>query len=398
MELHSHLEQIIWQEEDTRDRILGQAIRRASKWMSLSAEEAKPMVGQVGGASLHKRPVLTLKPDYVLKPLVTDHRGIREIAFYEAIRAISRNPTTQTYSTFLNGKERKKSTVNKCEELIDTFALALAIILHDSVVVESEAALKDAWKMVKREVDAIHKVAKFTAPYYGVIGQRGKTLSGHGPAMGVTEDVHLLLQDVTINYSQPCVMDLKMGTQTYEPDAPEEKRRREFGKYLEQPQFAFRIVGMRIYDPNHADADSNGFRFFQKPYGRSRKTEESIREALRIFFSAGIDKDQTNGGNAAKERIRRRAISNLLVQLRPLRRWFEGNKSLRFYASSLLIVYEGDTSKDVGNRDLASIKMIDFGRVRRESGGDPGYGQGLRTLRNMLVEILDEEDERLGVH
>jgi Inositol polyphosphate kinase len=393
--------QIDYQDHTVRERIMETAIRRASKWMSLNEQDAKPMIGQVGGVSAHKRPLLTLKPDYVLKPVQTDHRGIREIAFYEAIRTVLHNPSNHTYATFLTGKQRAKNAVMHCGELVDTVALALAIFLKDSVVAESEANLKEAWKTVKREVDALNRLAKFTAPYYGVLGQRSVSAASNIP-FGVTEDAHLLLQDLTVNYSQPCVMDLKIGAQSYEPDATEEKRIKEYSKYPEQAQFGFRIVGMRVYDRSNPDVDANGYCFIRKSYGRSLKTRESIKDALRIYLSAGIQKKPTNGDikqgeepTVLEERIRTKAISNLLVQLRQLRRWFDENKSLRFYASSLLIVYEGDTLKD---RDVVSIRMIDFGRVRRESGGDQGYIHGLRMLRNFLQDILDEEEERLGIH
>jgi Inositol polyphosphate kinase len=200
-----------------------------------------------------------------------------------------------------------------------------------------------------------------------------------------------------------------------EPDATPEKRAREYGKYPQQTQFGFRIVGMRFYDPTHPDADEKGFRYFQKPYGRSLTTRDQLLDAFRIFFSAGVEPPSPSSNVltgaksgatdsvalpepsarpilAAPRRIRTRSISNLLVQLRPLRRWFEENKSLRFYASSLLIVYEGDTTQ-AHNSDLTTIKMIDFGRVRREAGGDQGYSAGLTTLKHIFTDIWDEELE-----
>jgi hypothetical protein len=371
-----------------RERILTTAIRRASNWMSLSEDNAKPMVGQVGGVSIHKKPLLTLAPDYVLKPLLLDHRGIREIAFYEAIRILSQNPSKTVYANFLTGGKKKQSAVNRFGEVFDTLALALAIFMQDSFVVESEVALKEAWKSVKREIEEIRRLANVTAPYYGVMGQRGVSASPDCP-LGISEGAHLLLNDLTINFSKPCVMDLKMGTQTYEPDAPEEKRLRESGKYLQQEQFGFRIVGMRIYDPKHPDADTKGFRHFDKSYGRSLTTRETLLEALSLFFSAGIKQVDAQNGDA-QEKVRTRAISNMLLELRPLRRFFDENKSLRFYASSLLIVYEGDVSKE----NTASIKMIDFGRVRRDPAGDLGCSIGLRTLKHMLTDVLEEEEER----
>jgi 1D-myo-inositol-tetrakisphosphate 5-kinase/inositol-polyphosphate multikinase len=272
-------------------------------------------------------------------------------------------------------------------------------------VVESEVALKDAWISVKREIEEIRRLANFTAPYYGVTGQRGVSASPDCP-YGIAEGAHLLLNDLTINFSKPCVMDLKMGTQTYEPDAPEEKCLRESGKYLQQEQFGFRIVGMRIYDPKHADADPKGFRHFDKSYGRSLDTREALLDALRLFFSAGIKpvdlsaqsqhtntNNGTNGDANAQEKVRTRVISNMMLELRPFRRFFDENKSLRFYASSLLIVYEGDVSKE----NTASIKMIDFGRVRRDPAGDIGCNIGLRTLKHMLTDVLEEEEERQRV-
>lgn len=175
------------------------------------AQEAKPMVGQVGGIANNKKPLLTLAPDYVLKPVITDHRGIREIAFYEAIRTLTQSKhVQQAYSTFLTGRDRQTS--RRIGELFDTIAMALAIFWKDQLVLDSEVALRDAWRGLKREVDMIRQLQKFSPLYYGVMG-----LSEVDPDMpfGVTEDTHLLLQDLTVNFSKPCVMDLKMGVQSY---------------------------------------------------------------------------------------------------------------------------------------------------------------------------------------
>jgi len=223
------------------ETILTTAIKRAEKWMALSEGEAKPMVGQVGGMSVHKKPLLTLEPDYVLKPLITDHRGIREVCFYEAIRHCqSSKSADKTYHAFLTGtiaeiasslRSRNKpaapqssSTSNsiwnykKLGEYFDTLAMALAILLHDSFVLESEAALRKARRGLKRETEILAKLAKFTPPYYGVMGgQANVVLVRSALPWGdvVAEDAHLLLQDLTINFKRPCVMDLKMGDQSF---------------------------------------------------------------------------------------------------------------------------------------------------------------------------------------
>lgn len=212
------------------------------------ANEAKPMVGQVGGIATHKKPLLTLAPDYVLKPVAVDHRGIREIAFYEAIRTLMSHSkhVQHAYSTFLTGRSSSSSTSSDQQqpqairvvvgELIDTVAMALAIFCKDQFVLDSEVALRDAWRGLRAEVDMIRQLQKFSPPYYGVMGLSfpDAVVDGGGggcngvannattatTAFGVTEDAHLLLQDLTINFSKPCVMDLKMGVQSYVSSTP----------------------------------------------------------------------------------------------------------------------------------------------------------------------------------
>ena len=442
------------------------------------------MIGQVGGASVHKKPLLTLSPDYVLKPVLTDHRGIREIAFYEAMmEAVNiannhhrQHSRQQAYANFLRGatvSHRNNTTTLffRVREMLDILALAFAMVLKDDYVVASELAVEASWRTIKREVELLRTLSKFTPPYYGIVGLPSPSIE---QPFGVTPDTHLLLHDLTCNFSQPVVMDLKMGTQSFEPDAPLEKQTKEASKYAQQETFGFRIVGMRIYQPDHAQADESGYRFFGKHYGRSLESREQVKEALRIYFGAGIDStescfdetlagskesDTTNGSsqerlngtypngttngqhhkftqssdpvngtrprtyqkkNSMGVRLRAKSVSNMLVQLRLIRRWFEDhNKGLLFCASSLLWIYEGQLSCQAP--DVTTLKMIDFGRVRRSHSpaantalssagsrsnnphshhshkhlspsqvGDPGYLQGLQTLQELLIELIQE--------
>ena len=85
--------------------------------MTLSREDdaLKPLRGQVGGASVHKKPLLTLEPDYVLKPLLEDHRGVREIAFYEAMAIVgsSKADGIRAYRNFVKGSSSSNSSSNR---------------------------------------------------------------------------------------------------------------------------------------------------------------------------------------------------------------------------------------------------------------------------------------------
>ena len=92
--------------------------------------------------------------------------------------------------------------------------------------------------------------------------------------------------------------------------------------------------------------------------------------------------------------MRRDVISEVLGHLYKVRDWFMEQKQWSFYASSLLIVYEGDTSvshsngidekshtspADVGSRssDLVDVRMIDFAHAFPIDHHDDNYLFGL---------------------
>ena len=498
---------------------MNKAIRRASKWISYQLTgkdgETSVMIGQVGGVSVHKRPLLTLGPDYVMKPVQTDHRGIREIVLYEAVKCCrDKNRNNQHYAGLLTGGETSNTMNNKKSksanslkitisnpvlDLWDTLAMWMAMKMNDPIVAQHEKTINKSWKALKKEVDTLMRLSAFIPSYYGVVGQRsplsmpvgeeqahkaaqqaatanydetGNSVANTPPEFhdGLSLEAHLLLMDMTANFRKPCVMDLKMGRQTYEPDAPDEKKTREINKYPQQEQFGFRIVGMRFYDPLHPESDADGYRFFPKEYGRSLATVEDVLDALRLFLTAGcvtqqqqqqqqqqqeqeggdtqgedgekqqqtingsangsgndetlskdapsqqqdekpesnmsLDQSEVNNNNsyqkssseeekdlAEKERLRIRALSGILAHLRPICGFMDENQTLSFHASSLLIIYEGDRAAP--NPDATSVKMIDFGRVRRQSGGDPSYNHGLLKFKNLMNKIHKEEKQRL---
>ena len=79
----------------------------------------------------------------------------------------------------------------------------------------------------------------------------------YGALMGVEsvgEHQYLVLENLTHGLKQPCVLDLKMGTQAYDEEATPEKIAREQKKYPPQSVIGFRIVGMRVFRPQHAGA------------------------------------------------------------------------------------------------------------------------------------------------
>jgi 1D-myo-inositol-tetrakisphosphate 5-kinase/inositol-polyphosphate multikinase len=354
--------------------VLDMASNRAKRWMSFRVTNCSKMVGQVGGKSVHKRPLLTLEPNFVLKPVNLDHRGVREVAFYEAIQTSSSKHQRSTYCRLFGPRDLKPLPTH------DIFSSWTGRFRNTP---ERQDCCDES--IIDRETKLLHRLELFVPEYYGMV-EYVPDESKHdetGP-YGTNYNSHLLFLNLTTPFSHPCVLDLKMGTKTYETDAPNEKKDRERSKYPAQDKFGFRMVAMRIYDPHSSKSSSDGYSYFPKSFGRSLDTRDSVKQALRTFFGGtNLSKEvQTNRANA---------IKRILTQLKLIKGWFKDNDIFEFSASSILLIYEGDTqsTQDV-LPDLGTAKMIDFGRVRRKSGGDPGYLKGVRNLISLLEEILRE--------
>jgi Inositol polyphosphate kinase len=382
-----------------RDMVIQSAMKRASKWMAFQLEKSNitGMVGQLGGRDVTKAPILKLEPDYILKPVQTkEFRGLREIAFYEAIESASHGTAAKVMHS--DHSESVAPPSSWWLEYCDILAMTIAILLRDSVVAGYETALLTSWKAKERETDLLRRLSLFTASYYGVVQniripddctqQDADDTVGHPSPRH-----HILLHDVTSSFCRPCVMDLKMGTQTYEPDASWEKQTKESSKYVHQMTFGFRLVGMRKYEPNHQDSDKHGYRTWDKHYGRSLTTMEAVIDAFATFFRKPIHDDtpSVDDGNVPIGNLNTKSIMSVHSLLRSLRKRFHENKSLAFYSSSILIVYDA-----VHDSDHANLRMIDFGHVRRQKGGDPGYGHGLQTLSSILEELLQQERQSMA--
>jgi len=354
-------------DKNSMTKILNAGFNRAMKWMSLQhniepIHEARPLLTQVGGhgASLQEASegFLSLAPDYVLKPLQSANRGLREVAFYEALKM---------------AEDSKR----------DLVPLWLAIFDRGHIISEADLAQVASYRRMRKEINLLRRLSNFTASYYGVV-------SSDSNSAAPSSSSYLLLNDLTMDYSKPCVLDLKMGRQTYEPDASKTKKSNEINKYPQQLHFGFRIAGMRVYDPSNSSSDLNGFMTFSSRYGTTLHLESEVLNAFRLFFKHTQQRSNSPEKNLSQIRPRRdsseRTIQHLLYALHSIQRWFEENDMLCFKSSSLLIMYEGD----MGQNDRIDAKMIDFGHVRRDSNGDKGFLYGLKMLTNLLNLMLSK--------
>ncbi len=71
---------------------------------------------------------------------------------------------------------------------------------------------------------------RFVPKFFGV-----ETVEVNGDGQGGGGGDYLVLEDVTEGLELPNIMDIKIGSRTWGPDAPEKKRRLEDGKYKVKP-------------------------------------------------------------------------------------------------------------------------------------------------------------------
>lgn len=147
----------------------------------------------------------------------------------------------------------------------------------------------------------------------------------------------VVLQNTTHGFKKPNILDAKLGRRLWADDAPLEKRRRfdEISRLTTNGSHGFRIAGMRVYkgSDNPEELDANGFKVYDKDYGRFQVNKDNIVEEMAKFIfndRAGIDRDLGRAvAQAFLEDLRR--VEEVLAK-----------SETRMYSASLLFTFEGD--------------------------------------------------------
>ncbi|OGE52479.1 hypothetical protein PENARI_c010G01339 [Penicillium arizonense] len=222
----------------------------------------------------------------------------------------------------------------------------------------------------------------------------------------------LLLEDLTAGMNKPCVLDLKMGTRQYGIEANEKKKKSQRRKCQSttSQQLGVRLCGMQAWNVKKQE-----YIFEDKYFGRDLKSGREFQDALTRFLYDGI-----SYASVAKK------IPVILEKLALLENMIRQLDSYRLYASSLLILYDGEQqtphqgpprstgepsplkrgmSDDGHKKADVQLKIVDFANcVTGEDELPPdtpcpphsphdidrGYLRGLRTLRMYFQRIMKE--------
>jgi len=375
-------------DQNVRDTILQVASNRSRSRSSITKNDshtnnetiknASPMKHQVGGLSSTKNPILTLKPNFLLKPFQTDDRGLREVAFYEIMESIHElklgidaDADADTHTDF----NSNSNSVSKSNILATLHELLQGVLYRNGSVYKYKS--KHKYETFYPELHLLQDLSRFMVDYYGI-----------------TKDLpsYMILSDETIPFVQPCIIDLKIGTKTYEPDAKPSKKKSQMKKYPQQQLFGFRIVGMRKYQYQHTydqnqcesggEVDSPHITKMDKLGGRSLITNDNMLLAFKSFFNM-------NDSNHLTIQRKKRIVIAFLSKLQSLRHLIVDPKnSIALYASSLLLMYEGVEDEPSISDESVVLKMIDFAHVRKQSGVDEGYLHGIDNIIRIFNEII----------
>ncbi len=181
------------------------------------------------------------------------------------------------------------------------------------------------------------------------------------------------LQDLTAGMLKPSILDIKMGSKTYNRSTAAEKveRCKQKDQASTTASLGLRLSGMKKFDRQEEEYLKMG-----RDECKSLD-EEGLVEALKGFFHDGVS-------------LRQELVLDVLKRVQEIKFWFSQNEKLRFTASSLLLVYD---SSLCSGEARAVCSMIDMAHVEEivESDGesrDEGYLLGLGHLQEYLEGLL----------
>jgi inositol-polyphosphate multikinase len=297
---------------------------------SLLSEKYDDLDGLGGHGGLLRTPHGT-----ILKPIAPNRCGAWERQFYETLAAVCPSTTRDSLEMYCNRAPRRVAVAGN----------ALFVVWQRWVL----SSLR----------------------FYGV-----RTLSGL-----TGEQAYLELEDITKGMQHPCVMDVKLGTKSFDEDASPEKAAREASKWPLQSTLGFRFTGMHVQWRNCRDCEGDG-EWLQLRVGTGfgyTLTPASFVGALATFAGHRSCADEPHVQYTLHVLLR------LVSELDEILRQAKRQHAVRVYGGSLLAAYDAADPHDV------RVMVIDYGHVwpiLDTNGVDAGLITGLETLQLYVAAAL----------
>jgi 1D-myo-inositol-tetrakisphosphate 5-kinase/inositol-polyphosphate multikinase len=238
----------------------------------------------------------------------------------------------------------------------------------------------------------------------------------NGNTRKLPTDLAVVLENAAHGFVKPNILDVKLGVRLWADDAAQEKKVR-FDKITEETthkELGFRVAGMRVWQGHNAagaDIDKDGYKIYDKNYGRFTIQKHNVHEAFRNFIfteSAGIDEELG--------RLVSQAFHTEVARIQDI---LERQES-RMFSASFLFVFEGDgvalraameeasqpapatlvngdadnSSEDDGEFEtpvpkIYTVKVIDFAHAEWVPGNGPDENAltGVRSIVDILQQL-----------
>lgn len=200
---------------------------------------------------------------------------------------------------------------------------------------------------------------------------------------------HLVLQDLVAGKRNPSIIDIKIGSRTWYPQATDEyvQKCMKKDRATTSLMLGFRIAGLQMYENNESG--------FWKPERKIVQsfTPDDVRLLLRKFVSSNSSSDSKAVPDCCFAPGVYGGSAGILAQLLELKAWFEDQTMYHFNSCSILMLYEKEAVLN-GKSSSAEIKLIDFAHVMEGKGViDHNFLGGLCSFIKFVSEILTSPDE-----
>ncbi|XP_035841876.1 inositol polyphosphate multikinase alpha isoform X1 [Helianthus annuus] len=231
------------------------------------------------------------------------------------------------------------------------------------------------------------QIRKFFPVYYGTKVMKASTGSDHP---------HIVLQDLTSASPNPSVMDIKIGSRTWGPEASDAYIAKCLKKDRESTStpLGFRISGLQVYT-----GEESGFYKPDRDYMRKTGLDD-VKLILRNFVSSNPSSEtgQGPGPDCSLVSYVYGGPNGILAQLVELKTWFEDQTMYHFHACSLLFMFDQRLTLE-GARSNAVVKLIDFAHVTDGNGViDHNFLGGLCSLIKFISNIVAEANDHTGTN